>query len=367
MINLIKINTLTKSPIIIALIWMCLSVACSSDSHQDKQSEVKSPRIRKQVDLINPQGSSTLKLGEPALFQIAHRENIRIDSAFLEVGKMSIRFKNDSATFTNSETVGKPDFKITAYFQGQVETLYPSITYLSPSAPELRSYQIIKRYPHDQSAYTQGLFFIENQLYESTGQNGSSSLRKVNLNTGEVNQIMNLDDKYFGEGSTYVNDKIYLLTWTSQVCFVYNTDFELQTQFNYTTQGWGLTNDGSHLYMSDGTEKIYVIRPDDFSISRTLQVYDDKGKVTQLNELEWVENQLYANIYGEDRIAIIDPESGMVLAYVDCRGLVDRSVYKGYDYAFNGIASNAAGKLYVTGKLWPELFEIQIKSTNNPL
>ena len=352
---------------LLSILIISLLYGCSSQEKAETADNRKSPRIRKQIQLINPSGNMTLTLGETVDFEIKHREGAQIDSAFLVTDEDTVQLSDNQVKYTHSYSVGKPNLKIIAYSNGEQETVYPSVTYLSPKEPQNLSYQIVQRYPHDEEAYTQGLFFVEDQLYESTGQNGNSSLRKVDFNTGEVGNIINLDNQYFGEGSTFINDKIYLLTWTSQVCFVYNLNFELQTQFNYSTQGWGLTTYGDKLLMSDGSEKIYLINPNDFSILKTIQVYDHKGKVTQLNELEYMNGKLYANIYGEDRIAIIDPVSGIVEGNIDFRGIIDRQTYRGYDYAMNGIAKGPDGRIFVTGKLWPELFEIiLLPNSNNP-
>lgn len=233
-----------------------------------------------------------------------------------------------------------------------------------PAMAEVNSYtyKIINTYPHDKNAFTQGLIYRDGYLYEGTGLRGHSSLRQIELNTGKVKKIHHLPDRYFGEGITIYNEKIYQLTWESEVCFVYNLNFKLLDQFNYQREGWGLTNNDDHLIMSDGTDKLYFINPDDFTIEKSLQVTMDNKPVKNINELEYIKGMIYANIWRENIIIKIDPMTGEVDGIIDLEGIIDPA---NYDYelnVLNGIAYDRENdRLFVTGKLWPIIFEIELK------
>lgn len=225
---------------------------------------------------------------------------------------------------------------------------------------------IINTYPHDQDAYTQGLEFFGDFLYEGTGQNGKSSLRKTNYRTSEILQNANIDKQYFGEGITILNNKIYQLTWESNVGFVYDVQtLKKLDEFSYPTEGWGLTNDGKNLWMSDGTENIYVLDPVYFNQIKKLEVYNEDEPVKFLNELEWINGKIYANIYYSTKIAIIDPLTGRVEAFVDASGLESKMAETSNRDVLNGIAFNPETKsLFLTGKRWPLLFEVELKPVN---
>jgi glutamine cyclotransferase len=224
---------------------------------------------------------------------------------------------------------------------------------------------IINTYPHDRQAFTQGLVLDQGTLYEGTGLRGRSSLRRVDLTTGRVLQVHALPAQFFGEGITVYGPHIIQLTWQSQVGFVYDkSNFTLIRQFTYPTEGWGITHDGQRLIMSDGTSMLYFLHPQTLSEIGQLHVRDDKGPVARLNELEYVQDSIYANLWQTDRIARIDPESGRVTAWIDLTGLLQREDRIGQVDVLNGIAYDAdRDRLFVTGKLWPKLFEIQIHPT----
>jgi len=219
-------------------------------------------------------------------------------------------------------------------------------------------------YPHDPQAFTQGLFFKDGHLFESTGQKGQSSLRRVDLKTGKVVQKKDLAPDYFGEGSTAVGDAIVGLTWQSNVGFVYDAKtFAMKSRFNYKGEGWGLASDANYVYMSDGTPEIRVLDPKTLEEKRRIRVSAEGKPVAQLNELEVVDGQLYANVWGTDVIARIDPDSGNVVGWIDLTGLLppEKRGTANPDAVLNGIAWEPKQKrLYVTGKLWPKLFEIEL-------
>jgi glutaminyl-peptide cyclotransferase len=219
-------------------------------------------------------------------------------------------------------------------------------------------------YPHDPQAFTQGLFIKDGQLFESTGQKGQSSLRRVDLKTGKVLQKKELADEYFGEGSTPVGDTIVNLTWQSNVGFIFDAKtLTMKGRFNYKGEGWGLASDATNVYMSDGSAEIRILDPKTLEERRRISVTAEGKPITQLNELEMVDGELFANVWGTDVIARIDPASGKVVGWIDLTGLLPPAQRgtANVDAVLNGIAYDGKHhKLYVTGKLWPKLFEIEL-------
>ncbi|AGG90770.1 glutaminyl-peptide cyclotransferase [Rhodanobacter denitrificans] len=224
-------------------------------------------------------------------------------------------------------------------------------------------YRVVHAYPHDTGAYTEGLFYKDGFLYESTGQVGQSTVRRVALETGEVVQRQRLPKQYFGEGIVDWKDRLVQLTWQSGTGFVYElASFTPQRRFRYAGEGWALTRDDKHLYMSDGTPVLRVLDPETLEVIRRITVTADGAPVTHLNELEWVDGEIYANVWLTERIARIDPASGHVTGWIDLTGLFDsRQLPNPEDDVLNGIAWDAARqRLFVTGKCWPQLFEIAL-------
>jgi glutaminyl-peptide cyclotransferase len=228
--------------------------------------------------------------------------------------------------------------------------------------PAQYGYRVVKTYPHDRTAFTQGLEYRDGFLYEGTGMAGRSSVRKVELATGRVIQKYDVPPPFFGEGITVLNRQILELTWQSQTGFIYDkSSFRLLRSFNYPGEGWGLTNDGKQIYMSDGTAQIRVWDPSTLKEIRRITVRDGAIPVTQLNELEWVKGEIYANVWQTDRIARISPADGKVLGWIDLTGILPKAERPGSDAVLNGIAYDAPNdRLFVTGKLWPRIFEIKL-------
>ena len=224
------------------------------------------------------------------------------------------------------------------------------------------TYVLVKAYPHDPQAFTQGLVFLNGFLYESTGLQGRSSLRQVELETGKVLKQLDLPAHFFGEGLTHWKDQLIQLTWRSGTGLVYEREtFRLLKKFAYAGEGWGLTQDGQHLIMSDGSARLYFLDPDTFREIRRLEVHDDGRPILNLNELEFTNGEVLANVFMTDRIARISPKSGRVTGWIDCKGLLSPKETNRPVDVLNGIAYDAeTGRLFVTGKLWPKLFEIKI-------
>jgi len=228
------------------------------------------------------------------------------------------------------------------------------------------TYEVVKVFPHDSSAFTQGLLFNEGILYESTGLNGSSSIRRVDLESGKVLALVPLPETFFGEGIAIVDQKLYQLTWQEQTGFIYDKEtFDLQQQFSYPTQGWGITFDGKQLIMSDGTPRLYFWDPATIAQIGAIDVYDERGPVAALNELEYINGEIFANIWQTDQIARIDPTTGIVTGWIDLTGLLPPEDRTPTTDVLNGIAYLPEGnRLFVTGKRWPKLFEIRLLPEN---
>jgi len=241
-------------------------------------------------------------------------------------------------------------------------TSTPTSVPTTVSGVPIYTYKVVNVYPHDSNAFTQGLDYEDGILYEGTGRTGRSSLRKCELATGNISQIYNVPVPYFGEGIVVVEDRIIQLTWKSRIGFVYDKDsFELQKQFTYQTEGWGITYDGERLIMSDGTATLYFWDPVTLEELGNITVKDGNTTVTRLNELEYVDGEIYANIWQTDTIARIDPLTGGVVGWVYLQGLLaSEGITQGVD-VLNGIAYDEENdRLFVTGKLWPRLFEIEL-------
>ncbi len=231
---------------------------------------------------------------------------------------------------------------------------------LSDIVPNIWTAKIKRAYPHSTTHYTQGLEFLNNDLYEGTGQYGSSKITKVDLQTGKPDDTksITLAGNYFGEGITILGNKVYQLTWQEQTCFIYNLpDFKLEKSISYVGEGWGLCNDGKYLIMSNGTERITFRNPETFAIEKTIEVFDNTGPVSQLNELEYIEGKIYANVYTTTKIAVIDPLTGRVESIIEA-GILEKEG-RGFGDVLNGIAYND-GKIYMTGKNWNKLFEVEL-------
>jgi glutaminyl-peptide cyclotransferase len=227
------------------------------------------------------------------------------------------------------------------------------------------TYEVVHTYPHDSRAFTQGLIYVDGHLYESTGLNGRSSLRMVDLTTGRVLQEYDLPAEYFGEGLTDWGSTLIQLTWRAHKGFVYDRfSFSLLRTFPYEGEGWGLTHDDKQLIMSDGTSYLRFLDPQSFRETRRIHVTDDSGRgVENLNELEYVHGEIYANVWQTDTIVRISPRTGKVSGQIDLGGIIDKRELASPDAVLNGVAYDRAGdRLFVSGKLWPKLFEIRIKS-----
>ncbi len=225
--------------------------------------------------------------------------------------------------------------------------------------------EVVAEYPHDTESYTQGLFFQDGQMYESTGQYGLSTFRKVDIATGKPLERMDFNDEYFIEGSVIFKDNLYILTWTNRKAFVYDANtLEYKSAWSYPREGWGITHDGKHLIASDGSANLYYM-DENFAVQKKLPVTIEGRRVSFLNELEFIDGRVWANVYTTDSIVIINPRNGQVEGLVDCTGLLPKKLYKPSTDVLNGIAyDEKTGKIYLTGKNWPKLYEVKLVEKN---
>lgn len=262
------------------------------------------------------------------------------------------------------KTLGISNFKVEALKTDALKnSRVKNILTVSNEIPKNLTYKVINNYPHLKNSYTEGLEFYNGFLYEGTGEKGKSNLYKINLATGNPVLTHKLNDNYFGEGITILNDKIYQLTYKAKKGFIYNlNDFALVDSFKYkSSQGWGLTNDGTNLIMDDSSHKLIWLNPEDFSIVKTVQVANNKGIINNLNELEYINGIIYANIYTTDIIIQIEPETGKVISETNLNGIINMYHNKKDRIdVLNGIAyDKKSDRIFITGKLWPRLFEVE--------
>lgn len=299
----------------------------------------------------------------------------KIDSIVYYVNDKKISSKNDASTVEytwEQQKLGYISLKAVVFSDGESSETTSRVEMISHIQPKLLKYKIINTYPHDIKAYTQGLEFYRDTLLESTGNGagngtglrGISSLRKTDYKTGKIYKQVDLEGTIFGEGLTVLNNKVYQLTYTEMKAFVYDADtFKRLKTFTYNQkiQGWGLTNDGTHLFQSDGSEKIWILDPETFKEIDYINIYTGANKVKNINELEWVDGKIYGNVYQRDAIAKIDPRSGAVEAILDLKELKTKVTNHPDLDVLNGIAYNPKTKtFFVTGKNWDKMFEISI-------
>lgn len=238
-----------------------------------------------------------------------------------------------------------------------------SVVSLNQKDVPVYSYQIINIYPHNTEDFTEGFYYENGAIFESSGQYGESKIKKYDLKTGNIKNTYTLPPIYFGEGVTVLGNKVYQLTWKSKTGFIYDKEnLKLSGKFSYKTEGWGLANDGKNLILSNGSNKIYFIDPASFNVIKTIEVKDNYAPVTNINELEYIDGKIYANIFLTDFIAVINPDNGFLEAWIDLTGLLNEGLYTKPVDVLNGIAYDKSTKnLLVTGKYWPFIFEITLK------
>lgn len=349
---------------LLLMVGLCSIAACSSEN---KDRNANKRLTFKRLDagtLVNKGDSVNLDLNLP--------DGFSFDSVHYGIDGKSYRTLVDrtaSIWFNTADVrLGSRQISATIFTGGESETVNSNVVVVAAKPPKQYSFRVVNTYPHDDQAYTQGLEYRDGYLYESTGQRGSSSLRKVALKSGEVVQQHDLPAQYFGEGLTLVDDKIIQLTWQEGVGFVYDRkSFALLKEFPYqeSKEGWGLCYDGTRLIKSDGSNRLYFLNKETYREEGYIEVYNHKGKVDNLNELEFIDGKIYANVYYADVIVVIDPETGEVEGELNLIGLLPQQEVKENTNVLNGIAYDHKGKrLFVTGKNWDSLFEIEMLERN---
>ena len=318
------------------------------------------------LKITNPKKS--YKLGESIQAEIKNQKTIEVDSTQFFFENKRVKSSNNAVTIQlDNQKLGNQEIKAIVYYKGDKDTLQAPVKIYNNKPPQLYTYKIINKYPHDPKAYTQGLEFLNDTLYESTGEYGHSSLRKTDVKTGKVYDEIELENQYFGEGLSILNNKLYQLTWQKHIGFIYTLDLKQEGtfQFNQSKEGWGLCNNGKQFYKSDGTEKIWILNGQTLAEEDYIQATTDNSINSKLNELEWVKGKIYANSYQYPGVAIINPVNGAIEGVIDFRGLIDEIGNKEdldlKNHVLNGIAYNPnSNKLYVTGKDWDTMFEVEL-------
>lgn len=357
--------------VVLLITW---TLSCSGRAGKTEADVTPEPLINEEVSiklikLISPEENTVFRLNDPIKVVINQTDNDKIpDSVLIHFdGKTVTTIKTSPWVYSISQaftkTTGRKSLKVTAFRGGKTQN--PITRFLiihSDIVPKRNGYKIINIYPHDKEAFTQGLVYDKGVFYESTGQITSSSLREVESETGRVIRQHNLDASLFGEGITLYSDRIYQVTWQNKVGFVYDkSTFKVINKINYSTEGWGLTTVGNKIVMSDGTNILCFYDTDMFTVVSRIEVYDNEKKVDQLNELEYINGEIWANIWMTDLIARIDPVSGKVLAYIDLKGILPESERNPEPDVLNGIAYDRdSRRIFITGKKWPKLYEIRL-------
>lgn len=340
-----------KLLIFIALVF--IGTACEDKSEKDK-------------DLFSLEISNEKKTYTPKdvlVVNLISKKNTPVDSVVYYLNNVRLKTSGNSILL-EGQKLGKRTLNAKIYHNKKEYKASKEITILSAVRPTLYTYKILESYPHDIKAYTQGLEFHGDTLYESTGQYKESTLRKTNYKTGEVLKQVNLKNNYFGEGLTILNNKIYQLSWRENTGFIYNLETMEQTGtfvYGKSKEGWGLCNDGTNIYKSDGTDRIWTLNPNTLAEKDYIEIFTSTSKIRSVNELEWVDGKIYANVYQQSSIAIIDPTNGAVEGVIDLSDLKDHVTQHDELDVLNGIAYKGEPNiLYITGKNWDKLFKIEI-------
>ena len=336
-------------------------------SCEDEKKTKSAKSTSSKIDFRSPKSGANFHWGDTIYFEIGLKKGEKriADKISLYINNVvvaeqsggTLDFDYASADGTGGQVKVKAVVK---FNNGSISRKRLGLKILSKDKPIQLTYQLVNVYPHDLDAYTQGLVYENGFLYEGTGNYGKSHLRKVDVETGELIKDIKLDDKYFGEGIAVLNDTIYQLTYKNKTGFYYNMDFDKLGEFSYSTEGWGLDQNGEYLIMSDGSAYIYFLDRHTFEKVKSIQVFDHKGPVFQLNEMASVDEFIYANVYTTDKIIKIDARSGRVLAEINTKGILKKEyITEDVDY-LNGIAYNPdRNTFFITGKWWPKLFEVR--------
>lgn len=337
--------------------FLALNIVSCGDKQSDKESY---------FSFDENALKSIYQSNEKADFTLLNNNNKTIDSVVYFANNERVSAVKGNGKFTldlSGKKLGYQKIKALIYFEGDTISTQTRVEVAASVAPKLLKYTVVNTYDHDVNAFTEGYEFYRDTLIESTGQNGKSYFAKVDYKTGKSYKKVGLDQQYFGEGVTILNDKVYQLTWQNNEGFIYdaNTMKKIKSfQYNKQVEGWGMTNDGKNIYHSDGTEKIWTMNPETQELTNYINVYTVEGKVKSVNELEWINGKIYGNIWQKDLIAVINPQSGAVEAVLDLSALRAKVTNKEAE-VLNGIAfRKTTNTIFVTGKNWNKTFEIKI-------
>ena len=342
------------------LVW---GLAACAGQTVSTHSESSVSQYVNPIRAVTPSSGTIFRQGEPIPIRYDIDSSQTVDSVILRIDGCRIGVVGsggDTIQTTEQTPVGTCSYVLVAYIHGAEYPKGVALSIRPARAPKRLDFSIRQSFPHSANSYTQGLFWHGGMLYEGTGLYGRSALMQVELANGKPLKQIDLDDNLFGEGIALLDHRIYQLTWQNGICLVYDVESLGQTgSFKYSGEGWGITTDGQWLYMSDGSNRIAVRDPETFEIRRTIQVYDSDGAVNQLNELEWIDGAIWANVYLTNRIVVIDPATGAVTADLDLTSLTERIDRTPTTDVLNGIAYDPQSeRIFVTGKNWNKLFEI---------
>lgn len=339
---------------IIIIFLLSINFGCNNKS--ENENDVFS------LEIVNSKKTFTPK--DVIEVSITSEKNPEFESVEFFLNNSPLSKISENKVSLENQKLGNREIIAKIQSNGKIYEAKTSITVVSDIRPKLYTYKILETYPHDIKGYTQGLEFHDDVLYESTGEYGTSSLRKTDYKTGEVLQLVPLKPNYFGEGLTILNNKIYQLTWQENTGFIYNLETLEQTGtfvYGKSKEGWGLCNDGKTIYKSDGTEKIWTLNPNTLAETDYIEIFTNTSRIRSVNELEWVDGKIYANVYQKGSIAIINPENGAVEGIIDLQDLKDKVTQHPKLDVLNGIAYKGEPNiLYITGKNWDKLFKIEI-------
>ncbi len=333
-------------------------LACVSCSNKGRQFSVASV----------PKGA--IYSGDSVQFTITHKKDKTPDSVVVVIDGKNLIYRNTKECVVQTERLllGDKSVELAVYYKGKKEINYRTMRVLSDITPVQLRYEVVAEYPHDKDAYTQGLQYENGKFYESAGLYGQSSMRYTDVKTGKVLRKIDVDSLYFAEGLTLVGDTLYQLTWREKTGFMYDKNtFKKIGEFPYTTEGWGMCYNGEFIIVSDGTEFLYFYEPSTFKLHHKIAVFNNLGAVSSLNELEFVNGFIYANIYTTNIIVKINPSNGKVATEIDFSNLLPKQYADDVD-VLNGIAWNPENDhFYVTGKLWPRMFEVRLFYGNDEI
>ncbi len=369
--NTILYRLITSLKYILALSVILNLNSCKETNSNNRYSASSSGSSEKKyiTAIKTPKNNEVFVCGDTVEIKLSiKKKNIVIDSVLFFANSLLIQAKTsdfESARWISENAgVGKNTVKTVIYYNDSLKESHAvSFILLSDIIPKTYNYKVINKFPHDENAYTQGLAYDDGYIYEGTGKQGQSSLRKVDIKSGIPVKKLDIDQHIFGEGIVIINDNIYQITYKTQVGFIYNKNtLDLIRKFNYQIrEGWGLATDGEKIFMSDGSSNIYLIDHEYFTQIGQIEVFDNKGIVSNLNELEYIKGKIFANVYGDTRIVVIDPNTGKVTGELDLKKLMPAGSLDNIDKVLNGIAFNIDNNhLFITGKNWPVLYEIEI-------